>query len=243
MRVACVSDQHGYLPEVEPCDLLLISGDICIDRDPPYEGVVFGRKSMVVDRCGSPAAIFAQSRWLSGPFAEWLDRTPAKRIVACWGNHDYIGQRRPDMVPKSLRWDILTDAGIEIDGFKIWGCPWQLWFHDWAFNAPHGAMGEVFMGERLAMVPDDTDIILCHGPPLGFGDQTVEGERTGSKALLDRINVVKPLLTVHGHIHCGRGEWKFPRGNAVDGTICNASVVNERYELVHKPFYFDLEKP
>jgi Icc-related predicted phosphoesterase len=205
VSVVAISDLHGYLPEDLPaCDLLLIAGDICPLRDhsPP-----------------------AQAHWLGTTFREWLDRQPAREIVATWGNHDFIGERAPELVP-SLRWHMLRDQGVELLGVKIYGTPWQPWFFDWAFN-----LYEPELQQKWKLIPQGTDILLLHGPPHGFGDMTVSGQRTGSPSLTRRIAEIKPQLAVFGHIHEGYGVFD------LDGTaLANVSLLNVRYEPVNRPF-------
>jgi Icc-related predicted phosphoesterase len=227
VKVCCCSDLHGQLLEIPECDLLIISGDICPDRDSPFE------------RCGSPASMFFQSKWLGSEFKEWLDSIPAKEVVACYGNHDYIGQRRPDMAPK-LRWHMLTDQSVEVLGLKIYGSPWQPYFYDWAFNAPPGLEGEAFLSTKWQNIPDDTDVIVVHGPPQGYGDVAPDGRTTGSPSLTARIFEIKPKLVVSGHIHSGYGQWTFSRDDATVGHIVNASVLDESYRLKNKPIEIEL---
>src|SRR4051794_33499553 len=122
------------------------------------------------------------------------------------GNHDFIFERQPDLVPKSLRWTYLQDSSVEIDGLKIYGTPWQPWFYDWAFN-----LSEEELAKKWEMIPASTDILVCHGPPRGYGDVTQDNRRVGSPSLWDAIFRIRPRLCVFGHIHEGRGRW------AVDG--------------------------
>lgn len=204
-KILVAADLHGFLPEVQECDLLLIAGDICID--------------------GSP---LEQARWLSDVFQPWLEAIPARNVVACAGNHDVIWERNPSLVPKDLRWTYLQDEHVVVDGLKIWGTPWQPIFlplFDWAFNATEDKLEMAF-----DLIPHDTDILVCHGPPYGYGDKTYTGEHVGSKAMLDAIRRVQPEFVVCGHIHCAHGRYKVGRT-----CVVNASLINETYTMLSKP--------
>lgn len=221
-KVICISDLHGLLPEIPECDILIIGGDIC------------------------PAtnhSISFQSHWLNHDFAEWLESIPAKHVIGIAGNHDLIFEKQPELVPASLKWKYLQDSSIEIEGFKIYGTPWQIFFCDWAFNAPEEDDQEVFLAQKYSQIPLDTDIIISHGPPFGYGDMTRNGTTTGSQALLSRIRKVCPKLVVTGHIHEAHGEYGLILDRNNTGhyiPIINASLLDDRYRHVYPHIEFSL---
>jgi len=211
MRVVCASDLHEHLVDIPECDLLLLGGDLTF---------AFG---------GSRD----KQAWLEGEFADWLESVPAREVVAVAGNHDTDIERNG--FPDGLRCHYLEDAGIELYDLTIWGTPWQPWFHDWAFNSPR-AGGERFLAGKFAAIPGGIDIVLCHGPPLGYGDRLATGDRVGSSAEVELIDRVVPPLLVCGHIHSDAG--RFRRGRT---EIINASIVDDSYEPVRDAVVLDLE--
>ncbi|MGA3067990.1 MAG: metallophosphatase domain-containing protein [Tepidisphaeraceae bacterium] len=222
MRVVCISDFHGKLPAVPPCDVLLIAGDITptSNHDEEFQRV-----------------------WLDSVFRKWLMGVPAKRICGIAGNHDFIFQSKPGSVPRDLRWTYLQDSGVEIEGIKIYGTPWQPWFQSWAFNAP-AALGETFLAGKFAAIPEGTDILIAHGAPRGYGDLAPSGgknagEHVGSTALLDRIRKVRPHLTVYGHLHGGYGVYTIDAGGR-DLILANASYLDDTYQVANLPLQFDI---
>jgi hypothetical protein len=67
MRVTVTSDLHGYLPEIEPTDLLIICGDVSplkIQRD-----------------------AYAMKEWFNGKFKEWIEKVPCGHVKMVPGNH------------------------------------------------------------------------------------------------------------------------------------------------------------
>jgi Icc-related predicted phosphoesterase len=235
MRIATLSDQHGFLPEIPPCDLLIVAGDICPDR--------FGH---VVAR----AEPEHQARWFDRKIRPWLADSPARHKVVTWGNHDWCGQAcdfSHDSPAKasSTRLQVLVDESTSVptgavDGVPqpstvtIWGTPWSPRFMDWAFmKDPEDLVS------RYAAIPAGTDVLVSHCPPHGYGDWSDERRRRvehlGSRELLVAIDRVRPRLVICGHIHGGHGRYEH------DGIpIYNVSVADEQYRLTHEPTVIDL---
>lgn len=215
MIIRAIADQHGNLPSIEPCDLLLIGGDICpVDDHRDH----------------------VQEYWLANDFRDWLDEIPAKHVVGVAGNHDWVFERRQDRhfqnMLDGLRWTYLQDTSVTVEGLKIYGTPWQPSFCNWAFNLP-----EKELAAKWDLIPDDTDILVLHGPPYGYGDHATAGitGRTGSRSLTNAIKRVKPKLAICGHIHEDRGSWQVG-----DTYVANVSLVDLFYDLVHDPVEFTL---
>lgn len=204
MRIVATSDLHGHLPEVPECDVLCIAGDLC-----PTFGHDFA----------------TQNKWLHGPFADWLRRIPARHIVGCWGNHDFIGQEAPEAVA-DLPWILLNDAYRDIDGVRFYGTPWQPVFFDWAFN-----LTEPGLAKKFALIDKQTDVLISHGPPWGLGDKTQRGESVGSMSLLTQISLLKIPLTFCGHIHEAYGAYTI---GGSPSQVYNVSLVNSKYKPAHK---------
>jgi Icc-related predicted phosphoesterase len=218
MRICCASDLHGHLPDIPPCDVLAIAGDIC----PDFRG---GRRALV-----EPQAAF-----LNGPFIDWIGRQPCRYVVGCWGNHDWVGADGFEQISLLVSSWIKTDQATTIDSVKFWTTPWQPWFGDWAFSAPRDDEG--FLEEKWRQIPADTDVLIVHGPPREFGDLAMSGVKTGSTSLSDRIRQIQPALVVCGHIHEGYGVRQLERT-----TIVNASLLDQHYSLRHAPILIDLSK-
>ena len=77
MRIVALSDQHGFLPDVPPCDIVIVAGDVCPDRFGPFMAVHDPHQQQAwFDRTGRP----------------WPAATPATHKLLTWGNHDWCGQ-------------------------------------------------------------------------------------------------------------------------------------------------------
>src|SRR5690606_18309514 len=144
-------------------------------------------------------------------------------------NHDFfLEQAHPNiingMIPKDVIY--LNDSGIEINGLKIWGSPITPYFHNWAFNRKRGAE----IKKHWNLIPDNTDILITHGPPFGILDETVYSKRTGCEELLLRVYQIQPKYHIFGHIHEDYGVL-----SKRETAFVNASVLNDHYQLMNQP--------
>lgn len=214
MIIDCISDLHGYYPKLEGGDLLIVGGDLTA-RDTQTEYF----------RC-----------------FDWIHEQNYRKKILIAGNHDNEIQKQNYKGPIEKDFDYLSDSGTEFEGFKIWGSPWTKTFpgmnpHCKAFTFDT----EDELAEKWALIPDDIDILITHGPPFDILDETDSGERVGSKSLLVRILQVKPRIHVFGHIH-EQGGKLLKVAPSIDRaiTFVNASHVNEYYKPVNKVVRIEL---
>ena len=222
MIIDCIADLHGHYPKLEGGDLLIVAGDLSAHD---HGGEHF-------------------------EFLMWLKDQKYIRKIFIAGNHD---NQWIDYVPHAPTFkhgmEYLCDSGTEFEGLKIWGSPWTLTFpginpHCTAFTGT-----EAELEAKFALIPDDTDILITHGPPYGIMDavhrEVFCGERdecVGSESLLGKVFRIRPKLHVFGHIHEGYGRYNHtPREGSSENlgitpvTFVNCSHVNERYKPVNKP--------
>lgn len=186
VSVVCVSDTHNSQPELPYADILIHAGDLT----------------------------------QSGSFAElqktldWIKDQPHPHKIVVAGNHDILLDKSCDGESRGteasverhkLSWgDIiyLQDSTTEVvcgNGRKlhIYGSPLSPRYGNWAFQYPRSQSQDVWAGK----VPENTDILVTHGPPRAHLDLL----NLGCDGLLAEIWRVRPTLHVFGHVHEGYG--------------------------------------
>ena len=94
--------------------------------------------------------------------------------------------------------------------------------------------GRVCTFDRASLTSANIDILMTHGPPLGYGDLCSSGKRAGCANLLHQIMYrIKPKVHVFGHIHEDVGMWN----NGVT-TFVNAASCSLQYQIAHSPKEF-----
>ncbi|MEM1122625.1 MAG: metallophosphatase domain-containing protein [Bacteroidota bacterium] len=208
MKFVAISDTHGMHQQVllPKGDVLLHSGDVSN----------IGRLNGVVD------------------FLQWFSKQDFEYKVFIAGNHDFYFERASEqdvleLIPDNVIY--LNDSGVTINGINIWGSPMSPRFGNWAFNRDRGED----IDQHWQLIPENTDILLTHGPPHGILDLTYSNLNVGCEMLLERLRTVQPKYSIFGHIHEAAGQM---RKNNIH--YINASVVNLRYQVVHLPTIFEM---
>jgi Icc-related predicted phosphoesterase len=166
-------------------------------------------------------------------FINWFAVLPHKYKIFIAGNHDFFFEKASaEVIQRKIPQNIiyLNDSGCTIEGLKIWGSPIQPAFLNWAFNRERGEE----IKKHWDLIPNNTDILITHGPPFEILDKTVRGDYTGCKELSKKVFEIKPKLHVFGHIHEAYGILEQD-----DITFINASLLNEKYYYTNDPIVID----
>jgi Icc-related predicted phosphoesterase len=214
VKIVTISDSHlsHNQLDIPECDLLIHAGD-------------FSFTGKMID-------VLDVNQW----FGKLKEKGTIKQAILICGNHDWIGETNPSWVKEAFTNCIyLDEEPCEVFGFKVFGSAWTPEFNNWAFNAARGKE----IAKHWAKIPDDTQILVTHGPPYGILDINTEEpypkhlgpEHLGCEELRKRVDALPDLkLHVFGHIHSSAGT------QVINGVqFVNASVLNESYEVVYPP--------
>lgn len=188
MRIVCFADTHGSheKAKIPEGDMLVFAGDYTYDHHK--------KEVKQITR-----------------FNQWLGKHPHKHKIMIAGNHDKFCERDHYQASGYITNAIyLNDSGATVAGLKVWGSPISPFFNNWAFNRRRGAE----IKRHWDMIPDDTQILITHGPPSGILDEVStqaywHGLSKGDSrkhvgcddlaAAICRLHKLK--LHVFGHVH------------------------------------------
>lgn len=213
MKIDCISDLHGHFPELQGGDVLIVAGDLTATDSIHDHDLFF----------------------------DWLSIQNYKYKIYAAGNHDNLISTGKCSTPKHFDSTYLCDSGSAFEGLKMWGTPWTKTFP--GMNPKCKAFTcdtEEQLAEKFALIPNDIDILISHGPPYGILDEVQDYEsgkviNTGSMALRDALDRVKPEYLIFGHIHEHGGKSLVYKHQGPNTLCVNASYVNEKYKPVNMP--------
>lgn len=218
-KVCFVSDTHNAHDrlKLEPVDIIIHSGD----------ATGMGHETQLKN------------------FIDWYAEQDAEHKIYVPGNHD-IGLE--EHYEERSKWFeeagiiLLNDESVILDDFsyhdfedyniKIYGSPITPNFGRWSFMRARGHQ----INEHWKKIPEDTDILVTHGPPKYILDQVIntwdDQASVGCEMLAKRVIDVKPKIHAFGHIHEGYGTTE-----RYGTEFINASIMDEGYRLVNDPVY------
>lgn len=218
MTIVAISDTHGRHNQLDmskyPADVLIHAGDWTRGRD-------LGLSETI-------------------EFLEWLEAQPYKHKLFIAGNHEVQVEadqaRFSHILSTYPSITYLHHKTITIDGINFYGSNYSNEFCGWAFMKKELGLEEIW-----DKIPDDTNVLITHGPAYGTHDQVKHAygcdPNVGSESLVYRKRELEGTLKLHisGHIHEAYG---------ISGTnptnIC-ASVLNENYQLVNNPIIITIK--
>ena len=165
-------------------------------------------------------------------FVEWFESLRGFRHkILIAGNHDVtMDPSHPSasstpkedlaeirrLVTESREFHYLHDSSVVIDGTRFYGAPYVCLDMPagsppalspqgarWAFSLSDIEIASTRVWERI---PDDTDVLITHGPPFGIMDRSFTGNVGDDFLLLEVMERVRPRVHIFGHVHNQQGE-------------------------------------
>lgn len=135
-------------------------------------------------------------------FNAWLGELPHRHKIVVPGNHEFFLESDPERRSLLENANVLIDESIEIEGLSIFGSPTTP-----LYGAAFGKSSAEDRERHWRRIPNDTHLLVTHGPPFGILDVSPsEPGRMGDPELGNRIKEL-PFIKLHafGHIHGAYG--------------------------------------
>jgi len=219
MKILHISDTHGFhaqIPEdrFQGVDIVIHSGD-CSNYMDPYINEPEVRS-----------------------FIDWYKTVPVAHKIYVAGNHDTSVEHRLVRVKDFEDAGIiyLEDNHVTIDGVVFYGSPYTPRYGDWAFMRKREKMHDIWQ-----QIPENTDVLIVHGPPKGVRDLSFDRENNlefcGCQSLMKRCWQLKDTLKLvcFGHIHnmsgveTNQGTSQYDRAKTIFSNA--ACVYDGRFDL------------
>lgn len=183
-----------------------MTATIISDTHGEHENLIIPETDILIS-CGDVA--YSQDKLKL--FLRWFASLDAKYKIFVAGNHEGFVEKigKEKMIALCAEFDsriiYLEDESTVIEGIKFYGTPWTPTFKDWHFMKDEEDLKEVW-----DLIPDDTEVLINHGPQYGVLDriQNRSGDyiHLGSPTLSNRISQLKNLkYHLFGHIHPDTG--------------------------------------
>lgn len=185
-------------------------------------------------------------------FLSWFTNLPQKTKIFIAGNHS-VGldtyprrEKRLALIKSYLarhnNLHYLEHESAIINDIKFFGSPFSPTYSSgWAFNVARGPE----LAAKWSDIPDDTEILITHGPGYGMLDFVQDAPwnsgrdlHQGCEELTKRIKQLSKLkLHCAGHLHINEG----PQTAVVNGiTFVNASICNDFHQPINAPVIIDI---
>ncbi len=177
-------------------------------------------------------------------FCNWMSTQNFAHKILIYGNHELGFQIKKKQKAADIckKYNIihLQNSSVEINNYKIWGASWTPFFFNWEFNLHRGKDIAV----QWAKIPDDTNVLITHGPPYGILDLVQDNIwnagrdlHQGCADLLQRVKELKQLKAhIFGHLHLNGGKTQVENG-VIFG---NASICTEAYTPTNSPLVIEI---
>lgn len=163
-------------------------------------------------------------------FNAWLGSLPHRHKVIVPGNHEFALEE-PSERAIITNATLLVDSDVTVEGLRIWGSPTTP-----LYGGAFGMSRATDRKKHWARIPDDLDILITHGPPLGILDAAPGSQgHGGCPELTEAVLETKPRLHAFGHIHTGYGTLRTP-----DTIFVNASLLGDSGSPEREPIVIDL---